>query len=73
MLLIFSYISRTSMIFYVLYLVWKESLFFSYDNFYTYFVQCVEYNNGKQSRLLIPVIQNLVSQILPLYLDVDLR
>jgi hypothetical protein len=37
------------------------------------FVQCVEYNNDEQPRLLISVIQNLISQILPLYLDVDLR
>jgi hypothetical protein len=36
-------------------------------------VQCVKYNNDEQSRLLIPVIQNLVSQILSLYLDVHLR
>jgi hypothetical protein len=48
-------------------------LLFSYDSPYTYFVQCVEYNNGEQPRLLIPTIQNLVSQILPLYPYVDLR
>jgi hypothetical protein len=48
-------------------------LFFSYDSPYTHFVQCIEYNNDEQSRLLIPVIQNLVSQILPLYLDVDMK
>jgi hypothetical protein len=54
------------MVSYVLQFVWKESLLFSYDSPYTHFMQCVEYNNGEQSRLLIPVIQNLVSQILPL-------
>jgi hypothetical protein len=54
--------------------LFKNSIyFFSYDSPYTHFVQCVEYNNGEQSRLLIPAIQNLVSQILPLYPDVDLR
>jgi hypothetical protein len=55
------------------YNLFKKSLLFSYDNPYTHFVQCVEYNNGEQSRMLIPVIQNLVSQILFLYSDVDLR
>jgi hypothetical protein len=61
------------MVSYVLQLIWKESLLFSYGNPYTHFVQYVEYNNSEQSRLLIFVIQNLVSQILLLYLDVDLR
>jgi hypothetical protein len=51
----------------------KGFLLFSYDSPYTYFVQCVEYNNDKQYHLLIPVIQSLVSQILSLYPDVDLR
>jgi hypothetical protein len=45
----------------------------SYGSHYTHFVQCIEYNKGEQSRLLIPVIQNMISQILPLYLDVDMR
>jgi hypothetical protein len=73
MLLFFLYISRTSMASYVFQLVLKKHLLFSYDSTYTHFVKCVEYNNGEQSRLLIPVIQNLISQILSLYLDVDMR
>jgi hypothetical protein len=48
------------MVSYVLQFVWKDSLLFSYDNSYTHFVQCVEYNNGEQPRLLIPAIQNFV-------------
>jgi hypothetical protein len=51
----------------------KKSLLFSYGSRYIHFVQCVEYNRGEQTRLLIPAIQNLVSPILPLYLDVDMR
>jgi hypothetical protein len=50
-----------------------ESLLFSYDSFYTYFVQYVEYKNGEQSRLLIPIIQNMFFQKLSLYSDFDLR
>jgi hypothetical protein len=65
-LLVFLEIPRTSMTSYVLQPVWKESLLFSYDNSYTHFVQCVEYKNDEQSRLLISVIQNLVSQKQPL-------
>jgi hypothetical protein len=51
----------------------KKSLLFSYDSAYTHFVQYVEYNNSEQTRLLIPAIQNLVSQRLSLYPDVDLK
>jgi hypothetical protein len=61
------------MVSYVLQFILKESLLFSYDSPYIHFVQWVEYNNGEQPRLLIHVIQNLVSQILSLYPNVDLR
>jgi hypothetical protein len=37
----------------------RSLYFFSYDGLYTYFVQCVEYNNGEQPHMLIPTIQNL--------------
>jgi hypothetical protein len=56
------------------YNLFEKSLYsFSYGIPYTYFVQYIEYNNSEQSRLLIPAIKNLVSQILSLYLDVDMR
>jgi hypothetical protein len=51
----------------------KKSLLVSYDNPYTYFLQCVEYNKGEQSRQFFPAIQNLVTKILSLCLDIDLR
>jgi hypothetical protein len=35
------------------YSLFEKFLLFSYDNPYTHFVQCVEYNNSKQTRLLI--------------------
>jgi hypothetical protein len=61
------------MVSYVLQHVGKEPLFFLYGSLYTYFVQCIDYNNGELPHLLIPVIQNPVSQIMLLYLDVDMR
>jgi hypothetical protein len=61
------------MTFYVLQLVSKEPLLFSYGSLYIHFVQCIKYNSSEQSRLLILTIQNLVFQIQPLYLDVDMR
>jgi hypothetical protein len=36
-----------------------------YDNLYTHFVQCIEYKNDERPRLLIHVIQNLISQNCP--------
>jgi hypothetical protein len=56
------------------YCLFEKSLYsFLYDISYTHFVQCVEYKNDEQSCLLIPAIQNLMSQKLPLYPDVNLR
>jgi hypothetical protein len=72
MLIFFIYFSHLySFLCLVAYL--KKSLLFSYDNPYTHFVQCVEYNNSEQPHLLILIIQNLISQIMSLYIDVDLR
>jgi hypothetical protein len=46
--------------------------FFIWQSLYT-FMQYIEYKNGEQFHLLIPAIQNSISQKLSLYLNVDLR
>jgi hypothetical protein len=50
----------------------KVFTLFIWQSLYT-FVQCVEYKNAEQPHLLFLIIHNLVSQILSLYPDIDLR